>query len=54
LAVPVRLRFVVANDESIEVELRGDDFADMGDAEIVLRAEASMSKRRWHRTRYPK
>lgn len=37
------VEFVGANGESIEVELRGDDFADMADTEIVSRAKVTMS-----------
>jgi hypothetical protein len=37
------VEFIGSNGESIEVELRGEGFADMGDAEIIARAKSTMS-----------
>lgn len=37
------VEFMGADGESIEVDLRGEEFADMGDADIVARAKSAMS-----------
>ena len=37
------VEFIGANSESIEVELRGEEFAEMSDEEIIGRAKATMT-----------
>jgi hypothetical protein len=37
------VEFLGAQGESIEVELRGDEYAGMGDKDVVRRARAAMS-----------
>lgn len=37
------VEFIGANSETIEVELRGEEFAEMSDDEIIGRAKATMT-----------
>lgn len=37
------VEFLGSNGESIEVDLRGEEFAEMTDPEIIARAKATMS-----------